>query len=411
MRADQVEQRGPGHEDGRQPVTALLDAGVQHRRGVRAADLPDRGDLPPEPGPERRVAGPFRVQHLERHRPARGGEAQVHPAHPARAQPGVHPVRPEVAWVLVRERLHASLTAAGPRAAKARRRSVMVSFAGPRGADRGSVADGALGGVGVLVVELVVDPGRDVDDLGLVGDLGGRSRLGHPGSGRRPRRPRIRPGPGARAASPPARTAPHPGPGPGPWPPGPAGGRARRRCGRPHGAAARRSPAAPRAAPPPTRRPGAPARSRTRPASARPACPASGGGRAARWPGGRRLPPRARSPAPPGRRVPGAAAPCPCRSPRPGRCGMSRLLDSRSGVSRCSAGGAAATMRSSCSSASIRCCCGWPGRSHLGIRKPTQMATMAKYRIALLTGSPRPPATPPRDQLAGARRARACAQA
>src|SRR5205814_7005814 len=42
------------------------------------------------------------------------------------------------------------------------------------------VADGADGGVGVLVVELVADPARDVDDIGLVlgrrGGLAGRFR-------------------------------------------------------------------------------------------------------------------------------------------------------------------------------------------------------------------------------------------
>ena len=41
--------------------------------------------------------------------------------------------------------------------------------AGP-GPSAGLVAYGAVGGVGVLVVELVGDPGRDVDDLGGVGD-------------------------------------------------------------------------------------------------------------------------------------------------------------------------------------------------------------------------------------------------
>jgi hypothetical protein len=33
----------------------------------------------------------MRMDYLDRHRPASGGEGQVHPAHPALAEPGLQP--------------------------------------------------------------------------------------------------------------------------------------------------------------------------------------------------------------------------------------------------------------------------------------------------------------------------------
>ena len=105
----------------------------------------------------------------------------------------------------------------------------------------GSVADGAFGGVGVLVVDLVVDPGRDVDDL-----RGGRGlrlrlrRLGGRGDALEHLRLLLR---GVRLAAlrglimlrGPRRAAP-------------GGGRGPRRCGPPRGAATGTRPAAHRAA-------------------------------------------------------------------------------------------------------------------------------------------------------------------
>ena len=86
-----VLQRRAGHVRDGQPGRVVVRPGGDHRGRVHRVDRLRGGDLPPEPRGEGRVAGQVRVDHLHRHRPASRGEAQVHPAHPARAEPGLQP--------------------------------------------------------------------------------------------------------------------------------------------------------------------------------------------------------------------------------------------------------------------------------------------------------------------------------
>ena len=90
--ADRLLQRRARYERGGQPRRMLVQPAGHDRRGVDAADRPGRGHLLGEPAQELGVPGQVRVHHLDGDRPSGRGQAQVDPAHAARAQPGLQPV-------------------------------------------------------------------------------------------------------------------------------------------------------------------------------------------------------------------------------------------------------------------------------------------------------------------------------
>ena len=79
--------------DHERPV--CLGVGLDHPHRARALDPHQRRYLMAETAPEIQVVGQLRAQHLHRDRaaiPGAGIHAQVHHAHPARAEPGEQPV-------------------------------------------------------------------------------------------------------------------------------------------------------------------------------------------------------------------------------------------------------------------------------------------------------------------------------
>ena len=94
--AHRVGQRGPG---ARRRWPARAPGPPRPRRSTGAVNNPltlrATRDLPPETGPELGVLGQFGPDHLDRHRPAARRQAQVYPAHAARAEPSAQPVRPD----------------------------------------------------------------------------------------------------------------------------------------------------------------------------------------------------------------------------------------------------------------------------------------------------------------------------
>ena len=241
-----------------------------------------------------------------------------------------------------------------------------ASAARPRREAGPSVADGTHLGVGVLVVELVADPGRDVDDLGTGAARAGRDRPIRPAA-------RLRP-----------RSARRPGRWCGQRSPGRAGrrprGRARRRCGPLLAAAARNLPASPTA--------GSPTHQAARWVTAIATAPAvstisvvSMRRRACRM--------RVRRSA-----AAGAAGRASCSCLGPGRTGEPRSVRPAPASGARAEPVGAVSSSSSSSSASARSPCGlassgsarllssvpevWGGRSHRGTSTTAQMATIAR---------------------------------
>ena len=103
---DHVGERGPGHVGRREPRRVVVQPRGDHGGGVHAADRARGGHLPAEPLPELRVAREFRVHDLDGHRPPGRGEAQVHPAHAASAQPGAQLKFPHRTRVVSGKRFH-----------------------------------------------------------------------------------------------------------------------------------------------------------------------------------------------------------------------------------------------------------------------------------------------------------------
>jgi hypothetical protein len=99
-------QRRPRNVGRRHPRGIGAGAGVHHQGGVEAADLAGRVHLPREPAAELRVAGELRVHHLDRDLAAAWRGAQVHPAHPALAQPAQQPERPDMTRVAGLQPIH-----------------------------------------------------------------------------------------------------------------------------------------------------------------------------------------------------------------------------------------------------------------------------------------------------------------
>jgi hypothetical protein len=91
-RVDVLGQRGAVGVLGDQERLRRLGVGLDHPDRAHALDPGQRGHLAAEPGPELRVVGQFRAQHLDRDRLAAPGLGQVDDAHPARTQPGHQPV-------------------------------------------------------------------------------------------------------------------------------------------------------------------------------------------------------------------------------------------------------------------------------------------------------------------------------
>ena len=101
-------QGGPGHVGGDQPRGRGGRIGVEQLRGVQPVHPPGGLDLLPEAGPEILVVAEFGPDDLQRHEPAGGVDRQVHPPHPAGAEPGAQPVASDFGGIVVSQRLHTS---------------------------------------------------------------------------------------------------------------------------------------------------------------------------------------------------------------------------------------------------------------------------------------------------------------
>lgn len=99
VHTDRLVQRDARNVGGGEPGGRTLGVGVDDGRGEEARHTPGRVHLAGEPAPERGVLRQLGAHHLHRDHPAAGGAAQVHAAHPARAQAREDAVAPQLARV------------------------------------------------------------------------------------------------------------------------------------------------------------------------------------------------------------------------------------------------------------------------------------------------------------------------
>ena len=104
--ADHLVQRRARHERGGQPGRPFVQPAGHDRRGVDPADRPGRGDLLAEAAQELGVIGQVAAHDLDGDGPAGRGQAEVDPAHAARAELGPQPVLADHPRVIRRQCLH-----------------------------------------------------------------------------------------------------------------------------------------------------------------------------------------------------------------------------------------------------------------------------------------------------------------
>lgn len=114
----------------RHPRHGRLGVGVQDIGGPGSAHAPGSGHLAGEPAAELGVLGVFGLHDLDGHRTAQVGPAQVHQAHPARAEAGDQAVRPYVRGVVPRQVFHGGGQPFGFRSSGPPRRVVGAAAAG-----------------------------------------------------------------------------------------------------------------------------------------------------------------------------------------------------------------------------------------------------------------------------------------
>ena len=128
----QFGERRSWHVGRGEPGRAVVRAGVDNGRGVDAADRFRRLHLAPEPPHELGITRQFRVDDLDRDGPAAWRTAQVHPAHPAGAQPCLQVENTHLPRIVRCQRFHRTPRPVAPAVRGPTRAGASLSTAGRR---------------------------------------------------------------------------------------------------------------------------------------------------------------------------------------------------------------------------------------------------------------------------------------